>query len=162
MKFKRIIAVLIILSMFCGIAYGAWTKEITNIKKFIYENGDIYYEIAMQCTSDSGSSGDITLSTQILSDKPNAIRWAEMEGGRLYSLEYNPSSTATPTTQATITLDTANGANFFDETVAVASTEEVFSGDVDSSFLVPLTDLIFASTTLASGETATFYIWIKK
>jgi hypothetical protein len=162
MKKIALILALFFLVISAGISHAAWTKEITDIQEYQYPNGQRFFVIKLEVTSDASASGDITFSSQIVSDNPNHYRMQHMAGGVLYAVEYVPDDTDTPTTAPQVTLDTESGSNFFDETAGAAGTGEVFNGDVDAGVFVPITDLIFASTTLANTKKAIFYIWIKK
>jgi len=142
----------------------AWTKAVTLNKTFDLGNGETRYVFAYTVTSDAGNSGDITLSTELTTTYSASESKRIMNliaGGVVEAVKFEPGA-ATPTSQGTITLDDETGALFFSEEVAVAGTAEIFAGDVDSSFFVPITELVLACTTLANTKTAIIYVWIKK
>ena len=160
---KKFLIVILFSLLFAASAWAAWTVEITDVKRYQWNNGQIAFEINLKCTSDASASGDITLSTRMIADAPNRdATMRDLAGGLLFAIEYVPDATATPTSAATITVDTASGTLIFSETVAVVGTGEMFDGSTDIGFNAPFTDLIFTSTTLANAKIAVFNIWIIK
>ena len=155
------IAILILASP----AFAAWSVlTVEFLGSFPAQTGGgtrVLYKVTG--TSDASGSGDLTLSTGLNTFHGDAMGSAyhkQMQGGVLLAVEYVPDGTDTPTSAPQITIDTVSGTLIFDETVATAATGEPFAGDVDLDLVFPLTDLIFASGTLANTKKAVFYIWI--
>lgn len=141
-------------------AWSVYTMEY--VRTFDHKNEQELSLLKVTGTSDAGNSGDLKMSTGLIATHgadQGRLYWERLQGGFLYAVEFVPGA-VTPTTQTTITIDTADGTLIFSEELAVAGTGEMFSGKVDSDFLVPLIDFIFAATTLAADKTAIFYIWI--
>ena len=162
---KKIILLVLMICFLASPSFAAWTTlTVEFIGSYPANSGGstrVLYKVSG--ASDGGASGDLKLSTGLVTQYGSAIGNAyhkKMQGGVLLAVEYVPDGTNTPASQAQITIDTENGTLIFDETVATANTGEAFSGDVDLDLVFPLTDLIFASSTLGNGDEADFYIWI--
>ena len=143
----------------------SWTKAVTMKGPEKFGNGQYLYKFVLTCTSDASSSGDITLSTELTTtygSQQSTYFMQKIKGGVLYQVEYVPDGTSTPTAAAVITIDNENGTLLFSETVDTVGTAQMWSGAIDTGFSVSLSDLIFASTTLANNKIAVFNIWILK
>jgi hypothetical protein len=162
---KKIILAILMTVFLSSQAFAAWTTAVSYEAGYTWRDGTQFYVYKITATSDASGSGDITLSTALettYGTQDGKYYHSLMKGGTLYAVEFVPDASDTPTTQGTITIDTANGVLVFSEQVAVAGTGEMFDGDVDVGILPPLTDIIFACTTLADTKKAVFYIWILK
>ena len=148
-------------------AMAAWTIVATiEDTPMNWTNGQQMYTIKFACTSDAGSSGDIVLSTFLITNygptrAKNFMR--SIRGGLLYAVKYEPSAAPNaPTSEATITVDDELGILFFTEAVTTAATGQLFNGTVDSGFGVPVVDITLALTTLADTKVANIYVYIIK
>ena len=160
---KKVLLAIFLVMFVSFPAFAAWTVSAKLVSAYDYGADAKMMQFSIAVTSDASSSGDITLSDELRTTYGTAMGNSyvnQMKGGILYAVEYVPDGTDTPTTAGRMTIDTAYGTNIFDETISTAGTGEVFDGTVDSNFNVPLTDVIFACTTLANTKKATFYIWI--
>ena len=143
----------------------AWTVTLTYETEYYWRGGNVLNLLRYNCTSDTGSSGDNTLSDDLNTAYGTTTGLDILDrvrGGTLYAVEYVPDATSPPTTEAQITVDTAHGTLIFDETVSTAGTPQMWSGAVDKGFGVPFEDLILASTTFADTKIADIYLWILK
>ncbi|MHC4292664.1 MAG: hypothetical protein ACYSTX_00085 [Planctomycetota bacterium] len=160
-----LVAIFFVIPIFNTPALAAWTKTLELDSEYTRGDGRKLFRLKLTVTSDASASGDITLSTELESahgtDKGKTYM-QRMAGGVLYGVEYVPDGSDTPTSQGTITIDTADGTLLFSEQVAVAGTAEFFNGDVDAGTFPPFTDLIIACTTLADTKKAIIYIYILK
>lgn len=151
--------------LFAVPSFAAWTVTVEYDNGYSWKDGSQMLVYKISATSDASSSGDVKLSTYLMTQygsQTGKFYHDLMKGGTLYAVEYVPDGTDTPSTAGDITIDTASGTIVFAESVGTANTGEMFDGDVDVGVLPPLTDFIFACTTLANTKKAVFYIWILK
>ena len=158
---KFLIAILICL--FASPAIAAWSVfTIEYVRTFDHKNEQEMSLIKISGTSDAGASGDLKMSTGLMTAHgavQGRLYWERLQGGFLYAVEYIPGA-VTPTAASTFTFDTEDGTIILSETVTGADTGELFSGKVDADILIPITDFIFASSTLNADKNATWYVWI--
>ena len=147
-------------------SFAAWTVTVTQDRVADWDGGQRMYVYKFVCTSDASGSGDITLSTELVTtygaSRGAMILRDGVAGGMLYAVKYKPDGTATPTSESTITIDDETGALIFSEAVTTAATPQVFDGTVDSGFAVPVLDVVLAATSLANAKVANIYVWILK
>lgn len=152
--------------VFTAHAYAAWTTyTVQFLATYDWNNGQKMHELKVTGVSDAGASGDLTMSTGLATYHGSNMSenyMARIRGGVLHAVEYVPDGTATPDAGTTpvITLDTDSGSLFFSEEVTAGNVGQVFDGQVDTDFPMPIKDLIIASESLGNAKAATIYIWI--
>jgi hypothetical protein len=145
----------------------AWTtKTIAKLSpRHTFKRGDgrMLFCYALTCVSDTGASGDITLSTALETAYGAKESERLMEQMGTFSLYWINYVTGTATKEATITVDDELGLLLFSEAVTTAETSQGWIGTKDT-VNAPMTDAIIACGALADAatKTATIYFWFIK
>jgi hypothetical protein len=145
----------------------AWTtKTIAKLSpRHTFKRGDgrMLFCYALTCVSDTGASGDITLSTALETAYGAKESERLMEQMGTFSLYWINYVTGTATKEATITVDDELGLLLFSGTVTTAETSQGWIG-TKTTVNAPMTDAIIACGALADAatKTATIYFWFIK
>lgn len=144
----------------------AWTVAITTLTgqhKFVRGDGRILTCFVLTATSDASGSGDLTLSTELVTTygaNETERLMQDVRGSCVYQVNYYA---GTATTEALITVDDQEGLIVFSDTVGTAENDEALvNAAANAATAGPLTDAIIAVGTLANTKTAVIHFWFIK
>jgi hypothetical protein len=117
----------------------------------------------VHCISDAGASGTQTMSTLIntaFSADPGAkALWNQMLSASVfYCLK---TSVTGNVTDSTVVVSDENSAQILSKTTGTSGAK-VYWGGADTSFEVPVSDLIFTATSLGAANVGDLYFWMLK
>lgn len=142
----------------------AWTVTASFDQVNVLGSGEKQFVFNLACTSDASSSGDQKLSTLLaaaLGAKMANFYMEQIRGGLFYGVSYEPDGTATPTTDPVVTVDNEDGTIILSRTFT-AATADFEPGTNQTGMYIPITDLIFASDTMANAKIANFRLIVSK
>lgn len=165
---KKLLTLTLALILTASPSFAAWTvtfNTTTHPKQFTWgaNKTSIMYVFRLNITSDANASGTQTLSTLIDTaygtDTGKATKVKDMiQGGLLYGMKYIHTGNVTA---STVVLSDENSGQIFSETLATSGANFI-RGNIDADTYVPITNLIFTSTTLGDGSVSIYEFWILK
>ena len=148
-------------------AFAAWTVtfETTGYPiSYDHSDGSQMHVLKIKCISDANASGNQTLSTLIATayggaNKPAAVAMKnKIAGGYFYCMKYSLAQESTaPTFAVADEVGTSLNASAGGTTGGGS-----FRGNLVTDQYVPVTDLVFSSTTLGDTKIMYIYFWISK